>query len=159
MSDNENILGCFVSGPSLYYNANQEQEKLAEEQGNLFRSYIWGTKGISETLKKLKHKNYGKDIVLILLQFYLNPIPYELQGLKEIENYRKSEKSIGIPIIVTDENFFNKSDEDRYKFVHKAIMDKVDLLAEVVKKKKLDTNIDLLRKDVQNILTEHLLMM
>lgn len=159
MSDSKNILGCFVSGPSLYHDANQEQEKLAEEQGSLFRSYIWGTKSISEILKKLKHEDYGKDIVLILFQFYLNPISYELQGLKEIENYRKSERSIGIPIIVTDENFFNKSDEDRYKFLHKAILEKIDLLAEVVRKKKLDTKIDLLRKDLQNILTEHLLMM
>jgi hypothetical protein len=156
MSEDENVLGCFVSGPSLYHDAGHEQEKLAEEQG---RSYIWGTKGISETLKKLKHEDYGKDIVLILLQFYLNPIPYELQGLKEIENYRRGEKSIGIPIIVSNENFFNKSDEDRYKFLHKAILEKIDLLADVVNKKKFDTKIDLLRKDLNNILTGHILMM
>jgi hypothetical protein len=29
-----------------------------------FSPYIWGEKGISDTLKKLKHKDYGKDLAL-----------------------------------------------------------------------------------------------
>ena len=57
-------------------------------------------------------------------------MPYELQNLKEIENYRKNEKSIGIPIIVTDENFFSKSKEGRYIFITQSILQKIDVLAE-----------------------------
>lgn len=158
MNDDENILGCFVSGPALYYDANPEQVKVARERGALFRQYIWGPRGISDVLKKLKHESYGSDLVLILFQFYLNPIPEELVVLKDIENYRRSERSIGIPIIVTEENFFHKSDEDRIRFLHKAILEKIDLLKEVANRRKLDTKTDLLRRDLQGILAEHLLM-
>lgn len=157
MSRDKSLLGCFVSGPSLYHDATWEQQKAAREAGSLFRSYIWGPRGISDVIGKLNHDDYGKDLVLILFQFYLNPLLDELQALKEIENYRKSERAIGIPIVVTNDNFFSKSNEDRYEFLHKAIIGKIDLLGEVVKKKKLDTRIDLLRSDLQKVLTEHML--
>jgi hypothetical protein len=151
MNDNKDILGCFVSGGSAYFEDSQEVKNIAKEKGALFTKYIWGEKGISDNLKKLKHIDYGQDTMLILFQFYVNPIPYELQYLKEIENYRKKEKSIGVPIIITDENFFNKSEERRYDFLKQAILQKLDLLAELVKKKKLDTNMELLKSDLKNI--------
>lgn len=159
MNAENSILGCFVSGPALYYNATEDQRKASEDQGSLFRSYIWGPRGISDPMKSLQRERYGEDMQLILFQFYLNPLPEELQYLKPIENYRKSEKSIGVPIIVTNENFYNKAEEDRKKFLENAILEKMNLLAEVVKQKKLDTKVDLLREDLRNVLTEHLLMM
>jgi len=154
---NENILGCFVSCPASIYNPNvSEKDALIAQDANselckLFRAYIFGERGISITLKTLKNKDYGKDLVLALFQFYVNPIPYELEHLKEIENYRKNEKTIGIPIIVIAENFFSKSETERYAFLRESIFQKLDLLAEVVKKKKLDTNMELLKLDLKNI--------
>jgi hypothetical protein len=62
------------------------------------------------------------------------------------------EKAIGIPIIVNDENFFNKSEEGRYSFLKQSIFQKLELLAEVVRKKKLDTKMDLLKSDLQKLL-------
>jgi hypothetical protein len=140
MDEKDNILGCFVSS------------MIGDDNGNSFSKYIYSQKGLCGTLKKLKHEDYGKDLVLILFQFYVNPIPYLLQNLKEIENYRKNEKSIGIPIIITDEIFFEENDEGRYHFLKQAILQKLDLLAEVVKKKKLDTKIELLKRDINNII-------
>ena len=127
MENKSNILGCYVSYPSLMYDATEEQKKEAKEYGDLFCSYIWGGEGICETLKKLKHENYGENLILILFQFYVKPIAYELQNLKPIESYRKKEKAIGIPIIVTDENFFSKSEEERYHFLKQSILQKLDL--------------------------------
>jgi len=152
MSEIKNLLGCYISITHPYPDASQEVKDLASEQGDLFRTYIWGDNGISDTLKKLEHENYGKDLKLVLFQFYVNPISIQVQCLKEIENYRKNEKSIGIPIIVNDENFFSKSEEERYNFLKLSILQKMDLLAEVVKKKKLDTNMVLLKNDLEKIL-------
>jgi hypothetical protein len=76
----------------------------------------------------------------------------ELQKLKEIESYRKNEKSIGIPIIVNEDNFFSKSEEGRQEFLRQSIFQKLELLAEVVKKKKLDTDMELLKSDLEKIL-------
>jgi len=141
MEEKINILGCYVSSMN------------GDDNGDLFRQYIWGEKGICDTLKKLKHKDYGKDMMMILFEFYVNPIPYLLQNLKEIDSYRKNEKSIAVRIVVTDENFFSKSEEGRYSFLKQSVLQKLDLLAEVVKKKKLDTKMDLLKSDLQKLLS------
>jgi hypothetical protein len=160
MEEKDKFLGCFVCAQATIYDINKsdEEELLEQTQINkehdIFCSYIWGERGISDTLKKLKNENYGQDMTIILFQFYVKPIPYLLQNLKEIESYRKKEKSIGIPIIVTDENFFNKSEEERYNFLKQSIFQKLDLLAEVVKKKKLDTDINKLKIDLQRVFDE-----
>ena len=140
MEDTINILGCFVCSMN------------GDNNGDLFRNYIWGEKGICDTLKKLKYEDYGKDMLMILFQYYVNPIPYLQQNLKEIEPYRKKEKSIGIPIVVTDKNFFSKSEEERYNFLKQSIFQKLELLTEVVKRKKLDTEMDRLKADLHKLL-------
>lgn len=145
---NENIFGCFFKigfDPRL---GEQEAMNIA----NTFRTYIWGEKGICDILKKLKHEDYGKDLILTLFEFYVKPTPIEFEKIKDIGSYRKNEKSIGIPIIVNDENFFSKSEEGRISFLKQSVLQRLDLLAEVVKKKKLDTKMDLLKADLQKLL-------
>jgi hypothetical protein len=148
MEVKDNIFGCFFKvgfDPNL---SEQDLKNLADT----FKAYIWGEKGICDALKKLKHEDYGKDLVLALFQFNVKPTPIELQRLKEIEPYRKNEKAIGIPIIVNDENFFSKSEEERYSFLKQSILQKLDLVAGIVKKKKLDTNMEQLKSDLEKVL-------
>lgn len=152
MNNDKNILGCYVSITNPYPDAKESEKELAKLQGDLFRQYVWGEKGICDKLKKLNYDDYGNDLKLALFQFYVNPIAFELQNLKEIEPYRKNEKSIGIPIIVTDDNFFSQTEEGRYNFLKQSILQKMNLLAEVVKKKKLDTKMDILKSDLEKIL-------
>jgi hypothetical protein len=152
MHDKSNILGCYISGPPIYYDADQRTKDLASEQEKTFPPYIWGEKGISDTLKKLNHKDYGKDLILVLFEFYVSPLSFQLPHLKKIGSYRKKEKSIGIPVIVNNENFFSKSEEARFTFLKQSIFQKVDILAEVIKRRKLDTKIDLLKSDLEKIL-------
>jgi len=149
MEVKDNIFGCFMK---IGFDPNLSEQDFVNID-KAFTPYIWGDKGISDTLKKLMHENYGNDLILALFQFNVNPTPMELQNLKEIEPYRKNEKSIGIPIIVTDENFFSKSEEERYSFLKQSVLQKLDLLAEIVKKKKLDTKMDLLKSDLQKLLS------
>ena len=80
MDNDKNIFGCFVSYPSLMFDATEIQKDNAKNQGDLFRQYIWGENGICDTLKKLNHCDYGEDLKLALFQFYVNPIPYELEN-------------------------------------------------------------------------------
>ena len=144
----DNILGCFLK---VGFDPNLKRGE-AHELGNQVSSYIWGERGISGNLKKLKIEDYGKDLNLVLLEFHVKPTPTELSYLKEIESYRKKEKAIGIPIIVTDENFFSKTEEERYRFLKEDILNKMDLLENVVKKKKLDTDVKKLKADIDRIL-------
>jgi hypothetical protein len=125
---------------------------MAAEHGKLFHTYIWGKNGIADALRVLNHEDYGTDLIRILFKFYLNPIPYELANLKEMESYRKQEKSIGIPIIVNEDNFFSRSEAERRSFLKQAILEKLCLLEERSKKRKLETDIGKLKQDVETIL-------
>ncbi|MFZ1520026.1 MAG: hypothetical protein WAU11_14700 [Ignavibacteriaceae bacterium] len=151
MSNSNEILGCFVSGPSIHYNFDQNQIEIAEEKGKIFRNYIWGLNGICEKLRVLKNHSYGNDLELVLFQFYVNPLSEE-KNKKEIERYRKKEKSIGLSVIVDDSNFFNKSEEERQQYLKKIILSRLDLLNKVIKRNNLDTMLEALKMDVQELL-------
>lgn len=150
--DANNIIGCFASIYAGKYDDSQNKKDLALEQGHLFREYIWGKNGIKETLSPLKKDTYGNDITLILLEFSVNPPPEVIKLLKEVGSYRKKEKSIGLRIIIDNNNFFSKTELERQHFIKNTLIQKIDLLTNVVSKKKLDTNIELLKSDLQKLL-------
>ncbi len=154
MENKVNIFGCFVAGPSFYHDDSEILKELGKKKGSEFREYIWGEKGISKILNELQSTKYGIDLKLILFQFHINPIPYLRVALKDIENYRKSEKSIGVSIIIDDNNFFNKNEELRFQFLACEIDKRIDLIENLVKKKKLDTDVKLLKKDFEIIRTK-----
>ncbi|MDQ6755849.1 MAG: hypothetical protein M3004_02850 [Bacteroidota bacterium] len=150
MKDNNEILGCYVS-TTTNAELDEAHRNIAFEKGRIFRTYLWGDRGICDILKSLKYPVYGKNLKLILFQFYVNPDPHLKKNLKEIEEYRKKEKSIGIPVIINDDNFFNISDIGRYKFLREIFISKLYILSEVIKVNNLDTNIRLLITDVEKI--------
>lgn len=141
-----NILAFFLSYPSLPIDAPEDVSEEAIKKGDEFRSYIWGEKGIDVSLKSLSYVDYGKDLKRILFQFYIMPCDYERIHIKEIEQYRKKEKAIGIPIIV-ERSFFQFSETERRKFLVSSMLSKFNLLGNVVKNLKLDTNMTKLVHD------------
>jgi hypothetical protein len=149
----DSILGCFVSGPASYHDDVPETREVLVRKGELFRNFVWGSNGICDSLKVLKNRDYGNDLDLILLKFYLLPLIEELAVLKEIERFRKKEKAIGVPIIVHDDNFFNRSELERLGFVKAVILEKLDILKAIVKRNKMDTNVNRLRDDVKSTLS------
>lgn len=151
--DDENILGCFISWAANYADEDPATIELREKKSKLFSTYIWNEVGVAESLKTLKRSDYGQDLKLALFQFYVLPLLEQLAYLKEIERYRPKERAIGIPIIIHDENFFNRSDFERRRFLKDAILEKLELLARVVKRNKLDTDIEMLKEDVAKVLS------
>lgn len=144
-----NILAFFLSYPSLPIDASDEASEDAIKRGDEFRTYIWGEKGIDVLLKSLSYVDYGKDLKRILFQFYIMPCDYERIYIKEIEQYRKKEKAIGIPIIV-EHSFFQFSETERREFLVSSMLSKFNILGNVVKNKKLDTNMTKLVHDFSN---------
>jgi hypothetical protein len=151
--DDSEILGCFVSGPATYHDTDPTTRESLKGKAETFRSYIWGEFGLSQKLKRLRRSDYGRDLDFVLLKFYLLPLIEELAVLKDVERCRKKEKAIGIPIIIHDKNFFDRSDYERRRFLKEAIMEKLDLLEMVIKRNKLDTNICRLKSDVVKVLS------
>ncbi|MEO7101163.1 MAG: hypothetical protein ABI162_17555 [Luteolibacter sp.] len=142
IDDNSQMIGFFVANQPTVFGWSEASKKLASDKSTLFREYIWGGNGIRQICGHLLWNTYGKDLILILFRFYVNPLQIQIPSLKEIEPYRGKEKAIGIPIIVNDGNFFDRSDEDRRSFLKNEILRKIDILEGVVKRRKLDTKID-----------------
>lgn len=141
MSNDNNLFACFVSS------------RLGDESGKIFRSYIWGDKGIDPLIKSLNHRDYGIDLQRVLFQFYVNPYDVQIQSIKEVGAFRQKEKAIGVSKIVNDQNFFQLNHIERQKFIKQAIMEKVGQLKLILRNKKLDTNFDLLISDLSQVLS------
>ena len=153
MQTDSNIFGCYVSSTIGKSTDSENIKNEFNEQGKISRIYIFGESGLSQILKKLRKEDYGNDLALILFEFYVNPLDIEIEKLKEIGNYRKKEKSIGIPIKIDKENFFSKNDEERKIWIRQTIINRINLLDKKVKANKLDTNLSNLKKDVIKLLT------
>lgn len=136
----DNIFGFYAS----FQSGESDQE--------LVKQYLWGEEGFKEQLKALKWQSYGQDFQLILFEIYVNPIPYLRDALKEMGSYRRKEKSIGIPIILDQDNFFALNDNGRQKFFQSTIIKRLKLLKDKVKRNKLDLDIHKLIKDTEETL-------
>ncbi|UII20560.1 hypothetical protein [Fulvivirga ligni] len=136
--ESDSIFGFFAS-----FGMNDPNKELV-------KSILWGNDGIDNKLKNLKYSDYGTDFKLILFQIYSNPISYLRDFLKPLENYRRKEKSIGIPLILDDDNFFNFDEQQQRQFLNQSVLDKLNLLGERVKKSKLDLNVSTLSNDVKD---------
>lgn len=165
MEENKNhIFGIFVSiaMPNKYSLPELSEKELilvkakVDNDGKTVRDFLWGDKSIDIEFKKTDYHNYGEDMKLILFQFYLNPIGYDMKYIEGIEPYRKKEKAIGIPIIIWMDDFLKLTNKDKYLFLQNIFTEKMDLLEAVVKKKKLDTNMPRLRSDLDAILNYHI---
>ncbi len=136
----DNIFGFYAS----FQSGETDQE--------LVKQYLWGDTGLKEQLKSLKWQKFGQDFHLILFEIYVKPIPYLRDALKEMGNYRRKEKSIGIPVILDQENFFGLTETDRHKFFHSTILKRLELLKEKVKRNKLDLDIEKLKTEADKLL-------
>ncbi len=125
-----------------------------EPNKEFVKELLWGENGIKNQFSSLKSQNYGTDIMLILFEFYVNPIPYLRGNLKEIGSYRKKEKSIGIPTILDNETFFNLNKNEQNLFLKNTILNKLTLVKEKVKRNKLNFRIDELIIDVEKLYGE-----
>ena len=136
----DNIFGFYAS----FQSGETDQE--------LVKQYLWGDKVLKEQLKSLKWQAFGQDFHLILFEIYVNPIPYLRDALKEMGNYRRKEKSIGIPVILDHENFFKLTEIERHKFFHSTILKRLELLKEKIKRNKLDLDIEKLKTETEKLL-------
>ncbi len=141
--EDDNIFGFYAS-----FQSGESDQKLVKK-------YLWGEGGLKEQLKTLKWQPYGQDFHFILFEFYVNPIPNLRDALKEMGSYRSKEKSIGIPIIIDNANFFELNELNRQKFLKSALIKRLELLKEKVKRNKLDLDIQKLINDTEESLSQN----
>lgn len=150
----ENILGVYAR---FYTNPSESKAAadLREYNKEQFNEFLWGLNGVgglSERLNKLKANDYGADLKKILIQFNVDPVPGWPQPGKELENYRPTEKAVGVWIIVDRSNFFQLSEGERLQEIGLLIIDRLEGLKKRFSTGKLDIDMDRLVKDVRGLL-------
>lgn len=136
-TDENNLYGVYAS-----FNIGEIEKEYVKQ-------LLWGANGLKELLSEIKWVDYGSDIEIILFEFHVNPIPYELNNIKEIGNYRQKEKSIGITIILDQDGFFKLNSEGKEIYLRTMILDKLKLLRNKIKRNKIDLDIEKLILDTQ----------
>lgn len=146
----ENIIGFFLS-LNIPSGSDEKEEEYYEGLGQEFAGYIWSPSGLANRLKTLEYQAFGKDIKLILFELNVFADQGKRAVLKDID-YRQREKAVGLPIFIDKNNFFDKSESARLEFLKKEILDKMNLMSDLVKSKNLDTKIEDLTAGIKEIL-------
>ena len=130
-----------------------------DQQGSdMFSPYVWGSAGFDVLIKqKIKNKDYGKDLELLLIKYYVEGefsryLPHE----PKVNNYMRKSKDIGVDVAVTRELFHNRNEFERREFVVDSTINVVKLVKDKLKKKKLDIDFDALLNDLKEISAEYL---
>lgn len=128
------------------------------EAGALFDTYVWGEQGIRTLVEKgLAGRRYGKDLKLILIQYYVEGT-YPVNGPDQptVSRYSTKDKSISVSIPVRKEDFHNVDSAGRKRFIVDSIRTALSLVEERSRKKKLDLRYEELRRDLDTVLSRYL---
>ena len=114
--------------------------------------HLWGSNGLAEVMKELRYSEYGKDLQLILIEYYIEgtiptPIPTDLV----VGRFHPKDKSIGVVVPATRDMF----DSGRYagprQFLADTTLAAVAAVAAKYSKKRYDTDFVALQRDVARI--------
>lgn len=151
-----NVFGVYARFQRDGYETTQSAIDEREQMAKDFREYLWGAdheSGLAGALRTLRSDSYGSDVNLILLQFNVNPlINSPFPEPKEIESYRPKEKSIGVWITITKENFFSKTDVEKDAFIRDVVVDRLEQVRARFNNRKLDVDMDRLIEDTKRLL-------
>lgn len=129
-----------------------------QEVSDMFSPYVWGKHGLDTLFKKtLSKKNYGRDLDLLLIQYYVEgEFSSYVPAQPKLGNYMKKSKDIAVALGVTPEKFHKRSEFERREFVVDSTLDAIKRVKARLSKKKLDIDFDKLIEDVQGVANEYL---
>ena len=128
-----------------------------QEGSDMFSPYVWSKHGLDTLMEKKLSNDYGKDMDLLLIQYYIEgrfsnylPVPPKLG------NYMKKSKDITVAVGVTRKLFHDRNEFERREFIVDSTLGAIKLVKERLVKKKLDINFDKLLQDIKEISQEYL---
>jgi hypothetical protein len=125
------------------------QKSGDSDSGDVFSPYIWGNLGFTRVLEKYLSCGYGRDLELLLVQYYVEGI-YDINAPENPRqsNYSKKNKDIAVAFSVTKENFHNVGERERRQFIVDTALQAIDLVEGRLGKRKLDIDFKRLKEDV-----------
>lgn len=126
-----------------------------EQVSEMFTPYIWKDKGIGTLIdKELSNKTYGDGLKLILIQYYVEG-RFAVNGpeIPTVGKYVNKDKSINVAITVKPNDFHNKKESDRKKYIFDTTINAIELVRDKLIHKKLNFDFSNLINDVKNVFT------
>ena len=121
--------------------------------GGMFTPYLWGLNGLAKLLEPVKKKNYGPALKLLLIQYYVEgeySSAFNVSAVK-VMNYSSKNKDISVRVPVRRIDFHDTDDLHRRQFLVQTTIEAVELVHVRLEKKKLDVDMQRLRRDVEVI--------
>ena len=118
-----------------------------------FEEYVWGPRGFDKLIERLKERNYGTDMKLLLIQYYV-PGDFEVFGPDKltVRRYTSKSKDIAVAITVPTKEFHYAMNEPQQReYVVNTTLDSVRAVRDRLGTKKLDINFAQLIEDVQQL--------
>ena len=119
----------------------------------MFSPYIWGPSGLGTLLEPLRQKPYGDDLILLLIQFYVEGqfSYFYFPSQFKVKNYSTKNRDIAVVIPVTRSVFHEASEEQRREFVLRSTLEAISAVRARLEKRKVNVDFDRLVKDVEEI--------
>ncbi|MGZ3821556.1 MAG: hypothetical protein ACXVB6_13245 [Mucilaginibacter sp.] len=128
-----------------------------ENVSDIFTPYIWNKHGLGTLIKNKLKGNYGNDLELLLIQYYVEGrFSSYLPISPKVSNYMKKSKDIAVAIGVPKILFHDRSEFERREFIVDTTIQAIKLVENRLSKRKLDIDFEELLKDLQTIEKEYL---
>jgi hypothetical protein len=122
------------------------------EVDSMFAPYVWGATGLANLLKPLKLKNYGTELKLLLIEYYVEgKFTEHLFDEIRLRNYSTKSKDISAQVPVRRSDFHDRTDRQRREFLLKTTLEAIELVRGRLEKRKLGVDFDRLRQDVEAV--------
>lgn len=124
---------------------------------DIFTPYVWGQYGIGTKLEKGLKQEYGHDLKLLLIQYYVEG-KFAVNGpdKPKVNNYSTKNKDISVAIPVSPELFHLRNDFERREFIIDSTLTAIRLVEERLAKRKLQVDFEALLNDFQTQAQEYL---
>lgn len=142
MNTHKRFIGCSFLGEPLL-------DSGAEQRNGIIHNY---TRAINKQFDTISNDKFeSNDLRFILVSLYVNPPESLAPHIKDIEKYDSGDRSIGMSIIINND-FFNKEESERLKYLRDMILNRLNQLSLSIAKKRFDIDMSQLINDVESAL-------
>jgi hypothetical protein len=123
----------------------------------MFTPYVWGQNGLGTRLVKELRQEYGSDLKLLLIMYYIEG-KFAVNGPEQakVNSYSNKNKDISVAISVTSKLFHLRNEFERREFIVDSSLFAIQMVEEKLKKRKLQIDFYMLSQDFRIVAQEYL---
>ena len=122
------------------------------EVDNKIAPLLFGKNSISDQLEKALNQQYGEELSVILIRYYIDgkiakfPIPK-----RQLSNFNKKEKGIICNFNINGNSLLKQNDNDLKSFIKSSTIKGINIVKAKLSSKKFNFDFDSLIKDIEKL--------